>query len=664
MKLPHNLAARLLCVCAVWFGCPAVAANLPSDWQHEQSFEVATSGLVKISLPVATLDAARPMLEDVRLYDDAGNEVPYLISRPVPVPKVVQAAKSFQSTLNATTTLITLETGLTQPIDRVSLESPARNFLKAVRVESSMDGQRWRLLVQGQPVFNQPGGANHLQVAFPPSAAKWLRITVDDQRSPPVPFTGTYIYAATGEPAREELMPVEITGRDENPGETRLALNLGSANLNVVDVQVETPEPLFMRPISLAVQQMSDDAIREQVIGRGSVYRITVAGQTPSENLTVPLEGLLPTRELVLLIKNGDSPPLSVSAVYVHRRPVYLIFLAPQSGTYHLLTGNANCDAPHYDLAGLSMNLRSVAVADIRFPSPVNNPDFHAPEVLPGLELTGAPLDVSGWKFRKAVKISGGDAQQIELDPYVLARAQPGLADLRLLHGSNQVPYITQRTSIIRSLSPVVTSTNAAKDPGLSRWIIKLPQSGLPITRLDCVASTPLFERSLSLYEVLTDERGDTYRRLLGGAAWSQTPDRPSKQFALALDGAPQSDTLFLETENGDNPPLALEKFTVIYPVTRLLFKARPDDELFLYYGNSQVSPPSYDLSLVANQLLAADKKIASLGAEEQLKKSSWMANQRPGSGGLIFWGVLAVVVVVLLVIITRLLPQSPPPAA
>jgi hypothetical protein len=664
MKLPNNLPARLLCACALWFGGSAIAANLPSDWQREQSFEVATSGLVKMSLPVATLDAARPMLEDLRLYDDAGNEVPYLISRPVPVPKVVQAAKSFQSTLNATTTLITVETGMTQPIDRVSLESPAVNFLKAARVESSMDGQRWRLLVQGQPIFSQPWGANHLQVAFPPVVAKWLRITVDDQRSPPVPFTGAYVFAATGEPVPEELLPVEITERDENPGETRLALNMGAANLSVAAVQVETPEPLFMRPIALAVPQMSEDAIREQIIGQGSVYRVAIAGQTPSENLTVPMEELLRSRELVLLIKNGDSPPLSVSAVRVHRRPVYLVFLARQTGTYHLLTGNVNCDAPRYDLAGLNMNLQSVAVAAIQLPPPADNPDFHAPEVLPGLELTGTPLDVSGWKFRKPVKMSGGYAQQIELDLDVLAHAQPGFADLRLLHGSNQVPYIIQRTSISRVLTPAVTSTNDAKDLRLSRWIIKLPQSGLPITRLACVAQTPLFERSLSLYEELTDDRGDTYRRPLGGATWSQTPDRPSKQFSVALDGAPQSDTLFLETENGDNPPLKLEKFTVVYPVTRILFKAKPDDELFLYYGNSQVSPPSYDLSLVASQLLAADKKIASLGSWEQLKKSSWFENQRPGSGGVIFWGVLAVVVVVLLVIITRLLPQSSPPAA
>ena len=177
--------------------------------------------------------------------------------------------------------------------------------------------------------------------------------------------------------------------------------------------------------------------------------------------------------------------------------------------------------------------------------------------------------------------------------------------------------------------------------------------------RMTCITQTPLFERSLSLYEELTDERGDIYRRALGGATWTQTPERQSKEFALTLDSVPQGDTLFLETENGDNPSIELEKFTAFYPATRILFKAGSDGELYLYYGNPRVSSPSYDLSLVAGQLLAADKKIVALSDEQQLKKSSWRENEVPGKGGVIFWGILAVVVVVLLVIVARLLPKS-----
>jgi len=376
----------------------------------------------------------------------------------------------------------------------------------------------------------------------------------------------------------------------------------------------------------------------------------------------VPLENLVRSPELFLLIKNGDSPPLPIPAVRVERRLVYLVFLARQPGEYYLLTGNPQCAAPRYDLAALGINLNGVAVSSIKIPPPSNNPEFRAPEILSGVEVTGVALDVSEWKFRKPVEISSGGAQQLELDLDVLAHAQPGFADLRVLHGANQVPYIIQHTSISRALTPSVMETNDAKDPKLSRWILKLPKSSLPLTRLVCVATTPLFEREMSVYEEFTDERGDKYRHDLARGSWTQTPEHQSKEFALALGGAPQGDTLILETENGDNPPIKLEGFRALYPAARILFKAKPGDDLFLYYGHPRVSPPSYDLSLVAGELLAADKKIASLSDEDQLKKPSWRENQAPGQGGALFWGILAVVVVVLLVIISRLLPKPQPP--
>jgi hypothetical protein len=664
MKRLFSFSPRLLCVVALLFGAPAAAANLPSDWQRVQSFEVSTAGLVKISVPVETLDAARPALEDLRLYDEAGNEVPYLIERFAQVAKAAQAVKAFQVSLSASTTVITIETGLAQPLDGVTLESPAKDFIKAVQVESSEDGDHWQPLAKGQPIFRQPDGASHLQIPLPPTSSKWLRLTVDDGRSPPVPFTGALVHPAMGEPAPGELISATITERDESPGETRLELSLGAANLSVASIQLETTEPLFMRQVSVAFPEVLEDSIREETIGHGTVYRVAVEGQPPSENLSVPLDSLVSSRELFLLIKNGNSPPLPISAVRVERRPVYLAFLARQPGTYHLLTGNAHCDAPRYDLAALGMNLKDVAVSPVKISPPSDNPDFRAADVLPGLEVTGAALDVSEWKFRKPMKISkAGGAQQIEPDLEVLAHARPDFEDLRVLDGGNQVPYIIQRTSISRALTPSVTSTKDAKDPTLSRWIIKLPQTGLPIARLTCVSRTPLFERSLSLYEELTDERGDKYRHVLGGATWTQTPERQSEEFTLTLDGPLQSDTLFLETDNGDNPPIELEKFTAFYPVTRILFKAKPDDQLFLYYGNPRVSSPSYDLSLVAGQLLAAEKNVASLFAEEQLRNSSWYGDQMAGQGGVLFWGILALVVVVLLFIISRLLPKSQPPA-
>ena len=273
----------------------------------------------------------------------------------------------------------------------------------------------------------------------------------------------------------------------------------------------------------------------------------------------------------------------------------------------------------------------------------------------------GTALDVAAWKFRKAVKLTRAGAQQLELDLEVLARAQPDFQDLRLLRDGNQLPYILERTSISRALTPAVTATNDAKDPKLSRWILKLPQAHLPLTRLSCATRTSLFQREVTLYEEVADERGEKYRRNLGSATWVQTPNRPAKEFVMTFGSPLQTDTLILETHNGDNPPIELEEFQAFYSATRVLFKAEPANELFLYYGNPRVSSPRYDLSLVAGQLLAADKTRASLAAGEQLKKSSWAEGRTPGKGGVLFWGILALVVVALLVIISRLLPKTPP---
>jgi hypothetical protein len=79
--------------------------------------------------------------------------------------------------------------------------------------------------------------------------------------------------------------------------------------------------------------------------------------------------------------------------------------------------------------------------------------------------------------------------------------------------------------------------------------------------------------------------------------------------------------------------------------------------------SSDKITVPRYDLSLVAGQLLSADRTVASPGAEQQLRKSSWREHEIPGTGGVVFWGILALVIVVLLVIISRLLPKSPPPA-
>lgn len=59
--------------------------------------------------------------------------------------------------------------------------------------------------------------------------------------------------------------------------------------------------------------------------------------------------------------------------------------------------------------------------------------------------------------------------------------------------------------------------------------------------------------------------------------------------------------------------------------------------------------------------MLAEEKSVASLAAEEPLKKSGvGEFFQVSGTKNVIFWAALSMVVLVLLIVIARLLPKSP----
>ena len=200
------------------------------------------------------------------------------------------------------------------------------------------------------------------------------------------------------------------------------------------------------------------------------------------------------------------------------------------------------------------------------------------------------------------------------------------------------------------------------RKPRLSRWSLKLPQAGIPITRITCVADSALFQREMRLWEEVADDRGDKFPRELGHATWKKVPGETTREFAIHLDVVPRSDMLFLETDNGDNPAIKLHDFRGHYPVSRIVFKTASDSTqpVWIYYGNPDAASPRYDVALVADQLFRAERASATLGRQENMhSKTERMIQTLSGSSLYIFWSVLGIVVAALLLLISRLLPKT-----
>ncbi|HVM62197.1 MAG TPA: hypothetical protein VMV72_15140 [Verrucomicrobiae bacterium] len=269
------------------------------------------------------------------------------------------------------------------------------------------------------------------------------------------------------------------------------------------------------------------------------------------------------------------------------------------------------------------------------------------------LPTDGAPISLAGWSYRRKVEIKNDGVQRLDLDLETLARATDDLRDLRVVRERQQYPYVVERPAEPHSYVPIVDTVADAKRPTMGVWKIHLPAEGAPVTRLLCQTRAPWFDRQVTLSEATDDGR-----RFLGSAHWSRTPNEPAKPLVLPLSGRPATAVLTLEMDNGDNPGIALEDFQCEFAAVQLLFVGSTTADTFLYYGNSEAGPPSYDVGLVAPQLRAATQTDASLDGEERLLRP---AGQMTSPYAWLFWVVLVVVAAVLLLVIVRMVPKAPP---
>jgi hypothetical protein len=639
---------------------PALALT-PTEWQHRQALAVPAAGLVRVDLSAASFDAAAPQLEDVRIIDPAGREQALLIDRPQPPAAEVAGVASFDARVSGAKTQITAATGTRNPLRSIVLETPSRYFLKAVMIEVSDDGSSWTVLERGVPIFRE-GGAEKLDLPLGGRSAATVRLTLDDDRTAPVPFTAARLLLEPG-PAPEPVpVGAHIAARDEFAEETVLTVALDGQHQHLTSLAFETADPLFMRRVTVGVRQAHDGLPDERIIASGAIFRVSVDGAPARSQMEVPLAFIPSTRELLVHIHNGDSPPLGISAVLLKRLPVSLLFVAPAPGAYTLLLGNPQAGPAHYDLAALAGDLQGARATTVvaggleDTPGYAPRTDLSAPS-LPDVPLTGAPLDTAEWTSRRAVELTGTAVQELELDADALARCNAFFTDLRLMQNGNQIPYVLERSGLSRALELSPEPAPDAKRPSVSRWSMRLPRPGLPLRSVVLTSSTSLFQRMIRLYETVPAPQGGSYERTLASGLWVRRPEIGFPDtLVLGMPERMSTETLWIETDNGDNPPIALGTVRCNTPVVRLIFKVAEPDGVTLVYGNPSAAAPRYDLSLVAGRLLTASRTEAHLGAPEAGGSSG-----NPFSalkGGLVFWGALVLVVAGLLLVVAKLLPK------
>jgi hypothetical protein len=380
--------------CLVLALLPAARAQAPgapeplSAWPYFKELRLprAGPGLLDFVLDRETLDQARADQADLRLYDGAGREIPYVlrVRREVETQSVLPV-REFNLAVEGNAAVASCDLG-PQPAEHnlVEIDTAGVDYRRLADVQGSADGVAWSTLASGAILFRFAAAGRSVEqsaVSYPASRYRYLRVRVS--RDPQVDSGAPQIDALRVRRSvrmRGEMVsfPAERVERDADRMDGRPAsiwrIDLGG-RVPFERLTFDVAAPAFSRPFQV---EMADDPAARVLIASGELTRnADTAGQ--------PLAVAFPERfgrRLKLTVTDDRNPPLGIggiAAVSAARQVIFEASAPASPGPARLYYGNPRALAPRYDL-GVRIPA-SPAEAPVRLalsaqlPNPIYSPE-------------------------------------------------------------------------------------------------------------------------------------------------------------------------------------------------------------------------------------------------------------------------------------------------
>jgi hypothetical protein len=599
-------------------------------------------------------------LGDLRFHDVTGREVPYLLVSPpsteprwlpsqvLPIP-VRDSLSGFQ-----------IDLGIGQLVDRIRVGGLPAPFLKRVQLEGSGDAARWTQLVREGTLFDLPDEKlRQIELEFRAGEYRYLRVIWDDSSSGrlPLPTSVQARHAGPSAPPPPLTIAVRFERRPSEPGKSRYRIRLPGAKLPIVALELRVDGGNVLREARVTETRLTDREMTPALLGQATLRR-SVWGNATAANLRIPLTS--PSEaELELMIDDGSNPPLALIDIMAVFAPLpYVYFESDRGEPLTARYGNSRLTAPRYDLEAVRDSVYTIATAAAEWGAPRERAPVAsaAPEAV-GLHRIGAPIDAKTFRWTRTIPRGEPGLTALTLDAAVLAHSRIG--DVRIARADGrQVPYIVERLEEPLRLDLPALDVTPSENGGRSRtqYRLRFPYDSLPASRLVLTTGARVFRRQVWVEVVrppqLHDGHRGSWRDHVASASWTHADEStPALSLTMQLP-AMHSAEAYLVVEEGDNSRLPIGAPTLLLPTYRLRFyRERADEALTLLYGNPRLVAPTYDIALLAPELVGARAVEVAPGGESAGAAAA--AGRIPQAA---FWAVLGVAVLAMIGLIARLL--------
>ncbi|MFZ2656770.1 MAG: hypothetical protein WAX69_17690 [Victivallales bacterium] len=398
--------------------CFLSALDIKEDLHYFKSVPAPTGSpdLLRIVLDSDIYDSTGNSLEDIRILDGKGSEIPYILK----MDKTTETEPEYVYNAAKTVSLKKLDDnrieicieipGDRQAVSGLTIRTPSKNFEKQVTVEGSPDMSAWNRVSSDQTIFDysEVTPISNSSVKFPSSEMKYFRLSIanfsENRKSPRTELInekrqgGDFsriekmsissehlkidaigFLAKSEKIVRSKVRTHEIPAlgfsTKEVKGNTEITFSTMREPLD--HLVLETTSVNFSRNFKIAV---SPDGKDWKDIGCGCPEKITsidLAGYKET-NLSIPLDSTR-SRHYRFTISNGDTQPLKLTGVKAFSAVNFLELINSRDTSTDGLSvyyGGTAIPFPSYDTNEILGKLKNPSFLELTPGAQQDNPGY------------------------------------------------------------------------------------------------------------------------------------------------------------------------------------------------------------------------------------------------------------------------------------------------
>jgi hypothetical protein len=339
----------------------AQAAELSApwkNWQHSRPLQMpaAPSEWARLTLPPEIYGPAQGNLADLRLIDQGGREIPYLLHA-----QQEQCQRTWRSAPVSDTGFIpgqysqaVVDTGTDgAPHNALEITTDQKDFFTWTEIAASDDRITWRIVREKAPLYRfDSDRLNKGEILnYPLTRSRWLRLRFL-QGDKALPVTSAHITREVRtEAERSPLAASFQLAAEQAERESTWQTDLGRSLPPVSAIRFESSQAEFHRGVKVST---SEDGKSWRSIAHGQIYRHAA---TVDAKQRAVLEISFPearARFWRISILNRNDPALAGLHLQMLTVPRQMAFRREAGQDYRLLYGNPSATPAQYELAQVS----------------------------------------------------------------------------------------------------------------------------------------------------------------------------------------------------------------------------------------------------------------------------------------------------------------------